>query len=64
MKRLLLDLAAVPGFTEELAVMDNFEGMALGPPLADGGRTLILVADDNFSARQRTMFLLFRMRGM
>lgn len=63
-KRLLLDLAAVPGFTEELAVMDNFEGMALGPPLADGGRTLILVADDNFSARQRTMFLLFRMRGM
>jgi 3-phytase len=38
--------------------LDNLEGMALGPPLADGRRTLLLVADDNFSAGdQRTLFV-------
>jgi len=63
-KRLLLDLSAVPGLADELAAVDNFEGMAFGPPLADGSRTLLLVADDNFSALQRTTFLLFRMMGM
>lgn len=29
---------------------DNLEGLAWGPPLADGRRTLIVVADDNFSS--------------
>ena len=38
MKILLLDQAT--GFT-------NFEGMALGPKLADGSRSLILIADSN-----------------
>jgi len=42
-KRLLLDLATL-GIEP-----DNVEGMAFGPPLADGRRRLILVADDNFS---------------
>lgn len=28
----------------------NFEGMALGPALPDGGRLLLLVADDNFGS--------------
>lgn len=37
-KSLLLDQAT--GFT-------NFEGLALGPPLADGSRSLILIADSN-----------------
>ena len=27
--------------------MDNYEGMALGPVLPDGRRSLILVTDDN-----------------
>jgi hypothetical protein len=62
-KRLLLDLAHVKGLSRELAQLDNFEGMALGPPLPDGSRTLILVSDDNFSTRQRTSFLLFRIVG-
>lgn len=59
-KTLLLDLADVKGLSPELAALDNFEGMALGPALPDGTGTLILVSDDNFSPRQRTSFLLFR----
>jgi hypothetical protein len=61
-KRLLLDLAAVKGLSAELALLDNFEGMAFGPALPDGSRTLLLVSDDNFSPRQRTSFLLLRIR--
>lgn len=63
-KTLVLDLSALPELAGELAAVDNFEGMALGPPLADGSRSLIVVADDNFNARQRTMFLLFRIAGL
>ena len=63
-KTLVLDLSAVPGLAGDLAAVDNFEGMALGPPLADGSHSLIVVADDNFNARQRTLFLLFRVAGL
>lgn len=59
-KSLLLDLSTVVGLSDELANLDNFEGMAFGPPLPDGGRTLIIVSDDNFNTAQRTSFLLFR----
>ena len=52
-KRLLLDLA-------ELGIeLDNIEGLTFGPPLADGRQTLVLVSDDNFSPRQKTLFLAF-----
>lgn len=61
-KTLLLDLADLEGLSPELASLDNFEGMALGPPLPDGSRTLLIVSDDNFNTRQRTSFLLFRIR--
>jgi hypothetical protein len=55
----LLDLSNVAGLSPQLAeTLDNFEGMAFGPRL-DGGPTLILVSDDNFSTIQRTTFLLF-----
>jgi hypothetical protein len=52
-KKLVLDLGmlAIP--------LDNVEGMSWGPRLHDGGRSLILVSDNNFSASQRTQFLLF-----
>lgn len=61
-KRLVLDLTAVKELPPELrgAALDNFEGMCFGPTLADGTRTLLIVSDDNFSPRQRTWFLLFR----
>jgi hypothetical protein len=57
-KRLLLDAGTLP-----LAPVDNLEGMAWGPPLADGSASLVLVSDDNFSAAQVTQFLLFAVRG-
>lgn len=50
-KRLVANLADF-GFTP-----DNVEGMTLGPTLADGRRTLILVSDDNFSATQTTQVI-------
>jgi hypothetical protein len=52
-KELLLDLDA-PGIA-----LDNMEGMAFGPDLADGRRTLVLVSDNNFAPAQFTQFLLF-----
>ncbi len=40
--------------------LDNFEGMAFGPPLADGRRPLVLVSDDNFNPDlQKTYVLAF-----
>lgn len=56
-KKLLLDL-------DELDIkLDNLEGMTLGPQLADGSRSLILVSDNNFKPEpeQVTQFLLFRL---
>lgn len=38
---------------------DNIEGLTWGKRLANGNRTLILVSDNNFSAKQTTMFLAF-----
>ena len=52
-KELVLDL------TELGIPLDNLEGMTLGPHLADGRQTLIMVSDNNFSATQVTQFLAF-----
>ena len=46
-----LDVLGIP--------LDNVEGMALGPKLRGGKRTLLLVSDNNFSAAAFTQFLLF-----
>jgi hypothetical protein len=54
-KKLVLDLATLG------IKLDNLEGMAIGPRLADGSPSLILVSDDNFSDNQFTQFLLFRL---
>ena len=37
--------------------MDNLEGMTWGPPLPGGGRSLVLVSDDNFNPAQSTQFI-------
>jgi hypothetical protein len=42
--------------------LDNLEGMALGPRLPDGSRSLLVVSDDNFKEAQMTQFLLFRLK--
>ena len=60
-KTLVLDVADVRGLSPALPGVENFEGMGFGPPLPDGSRTVLLVSDDNFSERQRTAFLLFRL---
>lgn len=39
--------------------LDNVEGMAFGPNLPDGRRSLVLVSDNNFAPAQFTQFLLF-----
>ncbi len=54
-KKLVLDLATLG------IKLDNLEGMAIGPRLADGSQSLTLVSDDNFSDKQFTQFLLFRL---
>ena len=56
-KELLLDLGTLG------IALDNLEGMTLGPRLADGSQSLILVSDDNFNDDQATQFLLFRLKN-
>ena len=58
-KTLVLDLNTTAGLSERLQGLDNFEGLALGPP-AGGARPLLVVSDDNFNPRQVTAFLFFR----
>lgn len=54
-KTLVADLTTTAG----LSPLDNVEGITLGPKLADGRQTVVLVTDDNFSPRQITQFLAF-----
>jgi hypothetical protein len=39
--------------------LDNIEGIAFGPTLTNGNRTIIVVSDNNFSKGQRTLFMAF-----
>lgn len=39
--------------------LDNIEGLAFGPELANGNQTLIVVSDNNFGKNQRTLFMGF-----
>ena len=39
--------------------VDNVEGITFGPRLPNGHQTLVLVADNNFSAQEQTQFFLF-----
>ncbi len=52
-KTLLVDLDVL-GIT-----LDNLEGLTVGPASADGGRSVLIVSDNNFSATQITQFLAF-----
>ena len=59
-KELLVDLAACPPGgattpgTQPNPLLDNYEGLTLGPRLPGGRRSLLLQSDDNFSAGQVT----------
>jgi hypothetical protein len=64
-KELVLDLDdVVDRLPREYPRLDNLEAMGLGPELPGGGRALLLASDDNFHSRQRTQFLLFRLKGV
>ncbi|MEQ8715238.1 MAG: esterase-like activity of phytase family protein [Cyclobacteriaceae bacterium] len=52
-KTLLLDFDDLP-----VEKIDNIEGLSWGPTLPNGNRTLIFVADNNFSKSQINQFLL------
>ncbi|MFN6535975.1 MAG: esterase-like activity of phytase family protein [Nostoc sp. EkiNYC01] len=55
-KKLLLDLRTLD------VVLDNIEGLTLGPKLPDGQRSLILISDNNFNSLQRTQILAFKIK--
>lgn len=44
--------------------MDNMEGMSWGKTLANGNRTLVLVADNNFASTQTTLFMAFEVMAV
>ncbi len=44
--------------------VDNIEGITFGPTLPNGHRTLIFVADNNFSPLQKTQLLLFEVTAV
>lgn len=63
-KELVLDFdAIIPSLSPEYPLLDNYEAMGFGPTLPDGSRSLLVVSDDNFREQQRTVFLLFRVKG-
>lgn len=52
-KKLLLNLDSLGRY------VDNVEGMTLGPRLPNGHQTLVLVADNNFNAFEKTQIFVF-----
>ncbi len=54
-KKLLLNM-------DQLGVyVDNVEGITFGPKMPNGNKTLLLVADNNFAATEKTQFFLFEL---
>ncbi|AYQ27382.1 MULTISPECIES: esterase-like activity of phytase family protein [unclassified Polaromonas] len=60
-KTLMADFSAFtgPGAGPRLERLDNTEGMAWGPVLPNGNRSLVFISDDNFSSRQISQWLAF-----
>ncbi len=57
-KELVADLDEfIPQMT--IKELDNIEGIAFGPVLANGNRSLVVVSDNNFGKTQRTLFMAF-----
>lgn len=49
------NFAVAPGFPK----LDNVEGIIFGPTLANGNNTLLVITDNNFSRRQKTLIYAF-----
>lgn len=54
-KELVLDLATLD------IGLENYEAMTFGPTLANRGKSLLMMSDDNFSPDQETRLLVFRL---
>jgi hypothetical protein len=67
-KELLVDLAncppsgAIHPARQPNPLLDNFEALALGPPLPGGRRSLLLLSDDNFATEQVTRVIALGLR--
>ena len=57
-KRLVLDLSAAG-----VEPVDNIEGIAWGPALENGSRSLVLVSDNNFNETQVQQFIALEVVG-
>ena len=64
-KSLLIDLATLPAQglpaskqRQKTALLDNFEGMAIGPRLPDGRASILLISDDNGRSDQFARLLV------
>lgn len=53
-------LASFKGTLPNGEDLDNFEGVTWGKPLADGTKTLVFIADNNFSEKQRSVIAVFK----
>lgn len=42
--------------------LENFEGLAWGPTLADGRKSLLVLSDNNFSSKEKTTLLVFAVK--
>ena len=62
-KSLWIDLDQFEG-TNGFPNLDNVEGITFGPDLPNGNRTLILLTDNNFSKRQKTLIYAFEILSM
>jgi hypothetical protein len=56
-KTLIADLSDFRHDDGTALALDNIEGITLGPVLADGRQSLVLVSDNNFAATQFTQFV-------
>ena len=62
-KKLVLDFdSIIPLLNPDFPSLDNLEGLCLGPLFEDGSRMLVVVSDGNFNRRQRTQFLILKMK--
>ncbi|NOZ42667.1 MAG: esterase-like activity of phytase family protein [Alphaproteobacteria bacterium] len=57
-KKLLLDTGTLG------IAIDNLEGITFGKRLKDGRRSLLMIADNNFRAAQKTQILAFAVTGL
>jgi 3-phytase len=62
-KTKLVDFEADLAKVRKNKKVDNYEGLAWGPTLPDGRRSLLAIVDDNFAKTQTTELMVFAVEG-